>query len=55
MRASTDLAKTGRWAGPITVIATLAGVLGSFLQKRGQEFDDKHGTAWSANASFRRA
>jgi hypothetical protein len=25
----------------ITVIATLAGALGSFLQKRGQEIDDK--------------
>jgi hypothetical protein len=28
------------WA--ITVIATLAGAIGSFLQKRGQEIDDKH-------------
>ena len=26
----------------ITVIATLAGAIGSFLQKRGQEIDDKH-------------
>jgi hypothetical protein len=26
----------------ITVIATLAGALGSFLQKRGQEIDDQH-------------
>jgi hypothetical protein len=26
----------------ITVIATLAGAIGSFLQKRGQELDDKH-------------
>ena len=25
----------------ITVIATLAGAIGSFLQKRGQEIDDK--------------
>jgi hypothetical protein len=26
----------------ITVIATLAGAIGSFLQKRGEEIDDKH-------------
>jgi hypothetical protein len=26
----------------ITVIATLAGAMGSFLQKRGQEIDEKH-------------
>jgi ABC-type phosphate/phosphonate transport system permease subunit len=26
----------------ITVIATLAGAIGSFLQKRGQEIDEKH-------------
>jgi hypothetical protein len=26
----------------ITVIATLAGAIGSFLQKRGQEMDEKH-------------
>ncbi len=26
----------------ITVIATLAGAIGSFLQKRGAEMDDKH-------------
>jgi hypothetical protein len=26
----------------ITVIATLAGAVGTFLQKRGQEIDDKH-------------
>jgi hypothetical protein len=29
------------WA--VTVIATLAGALGSFLQKRGQEIDEKRG------------
>lgn len=28
------------WA--VTVIATLAGALGSFLQKRGQEIDETH-------------
>jgi hypothetical protein len=28
------------WA--ITVIATLAGTIGSFLQKRGQELERKH-------------
>jgi hypothetical protein len=26
----------------ISVVATLAGAFGSFLQKRGQELDDKH-------------
>jgi hypothetical protein len=29
----------GIWA--VTVIATLAGALGSFLQKRGQEIDEE--------------
>ena len=28
------------WA--VSVIATLAGALGSFIQKRGQEIDEKH-------------